>query len=59
MAGYTADPRTRLGLIALLAARRVQAEKIRRIKTAEAQSPQEIEAVERADKKTRRSGWFF
>jgi hypothetical protein len=58
MGGYSADPRTRLGLIALLAARRVKAEKIRRQRAAAAKTPDELTAAEVADRKTKRSGWF-
>jgi hypothetical protein len=58
MGGYSADPRTRMGLIALLAVRRVKAEKIRRQRAAEATTPEAVKAVEVAAKKTKRSGWF-
>jgi hypothetical protein len=58
MGGYSADPRTRMGLIALLAVRRVKAEKIRRMKAAAAKTPDEVEAAKVAEKKTKRSGWF-
>jgi hypothetical protein len=58
MGGYAADPRTRLGLISLLAVRRIKAEKIRRMKAASAQTPDAIEAAKVAEKKTKRSGWF-
>jgi hypothetical protein len=58
MGGYSADPRTRMGLIALLAMRRVKAEKIRRMRAAAAKTPEDQQAGEIALKKTKRSGWF-
>ncbi|NBW09457.1 MAG: hypothetical protein EBR82_15685 [Caulobacteraceae bacterium] len=58
MGGYAADPRTRLGLISLLAVRRIKAEKMRRLKAAAARTPDEVEAAKVAEKKTKRSGWF-
>ncbi len=58
MGGYAADPRTRLGLISLLAVRRIKAEKMRRMKAAAAKTHEEVEAAKVAEKKTRRSGWF-
>jgi len=58
MGGYAADPRTRLGLISLLAVRRIKAEKMRRLKAAAAKTPNEVEAAKVAEKKTKRSGWF-
>lgn len=58
MGGYAADPRTRLGLISLLAVRRIKAEKIRRLKAAAAKTPDEVEAGKVAEKRTKRSGWF-
>jgi len=58
MGGYAADPRTRLGLISLLAVRRIKAEKMRRLKAATAKTPDEVKAAEGAGKTTRRSGWF-
>jgi hypothetical protein len=58
MGGYAADPRTRLGLISLLAVRRIKAEKMRRVKAAAARTPDEVEAAKAAEKKTKRSGWF-
>ncbi len=58
MGGYAADPRTRLGLISLLAVRRIKAEKMRRLKAAAAKTPDEVEAAQAAEKKTKRSGWF-
>ena len=58
MGGYSADPRTRLGLIALLAMRRAKAEKLRRINAAHADTPREAEAVAKAGAKTRRSSCF-
>lgn len=58
MGGYAADPRTRLGLISLLAVRRIKAEKMRRMKAAAAKTPDEVEAAKVAEKKTKRSGWF-
>lgn len=56
MGGYS--PKARAGLIALLASRRIQAEKLRRQKLAEAKTPEEVKALEEAKKKERRSGWF-
>jgi len=58
MGGYAADPRTRLGLISLLAVRRIKAEKMRRLKAAAAKTPDEVETAKLAEKKTKRSGWF-
>lgn len=49
MAGYIADPRTRMGLIALLAVRRIRAEARRRAQAAEQAAPTQ---------KPKRSGWF-
>ena len=56
MGGY--NPQARHGLIALLAARRVKAEKSRRALAAKAHTPEEREAAALAEKQTRRSGWF-
>ncbi|MBN8528340.1 hypothetical protein [Brevundimonas sp.] len=56
MGGYT--PQARHGLIALLAARRVKAEKARRALAAKARTPEEREAAAAAEKQTKRSGWF-
>ncbi len=56
MGGYT--PGSREGLIALLAMRRIKAEKLRREKLAKATTPEEVKALEEAKKKERRSGWF-
>ena len=56
MGGYT--PGSREGLIALMAMRRIKAEKLRREKLAEATTPEEVKALEEAKKKERRSGWF-
>jgi len=50
MAGYIKDPRTRLGLIALLAARRSRAERLRRETAAQSKAP--------PAPKTRKTGWF-
>lgn len=55
MGGYSADPRTRLGLIALLAMRRVKAENLRRAK---ADDTPNADAPPRTDEKSRKSGWF-
>jgi hypothetical protein len=54
MAGYIADPRTRMGLIALLAVRRIRAETRRRAQAAE---PAPL-AAEAPTQKPKRSGWF-
>lgn len=56
MGGYT--PQARHGLIALLAVRRIKAEKARRELAARAKKPEEAEAAAVAEKKTKRSGWF-
>lgn len=56
MAGYS--PHSREGLIALIAMRRIKAEKLRREKLAEAKTPDEAKALAAAKKKERRSGWF-
>lgn len=56
MAGFS--PQARHGLIALLAARRIKAEKLRRQKAAQADTPQEAQAAVEAKTKTKRSGWF-
>ena len=56
MAGFS--PQARHGLIALLAARRIKAEKLRRQKAAQADTPQEAKAAAEAKRKTKRSGWF-
>lgn len=56
MGGYT--PQARHGLIALLASRRVKAEKARRALAAKARTPEEREAAAAAEKQTKRSGWF-
>jgi len=56
MGGYS--PKSREGLIALIAMRRIKAEKLRREKLAAAKSPEEVKALEEAGKKERRSGWF-
>lgn len=56
MGGYS--PKARAGLIALLASRRIKAEKLRREKLAKATTPDEVKALEEAKKKERRSGWF-
>lgn len=54
-------PRARHGLIALLVARRVKAERERRRLLAEARAahdPKAAEQAENAGRKQRRSGWF-
>lgn len=56
MGGYS--PHSREGLIALVAMRRIKAEKLRREKLAAAKSPDEVKTLEEAKKKERRSGWF-
>lgn len=53
--------RTRQGLIALLVARRVKAERERRRMAAEARAghdPDALKAAEEARRKQKRSGWF-
>ena len=56
MAGYA--PHTRAGLIALIAMRRIKAEKIRREKLAGAKSAAEADPLVEAGRKEKRSGWF-
>jgi hypothetical protein len=56
MGGYA--PKTRAGLIALIAMRRVQAEKIRREKLAKAKTPQEVDTLIEADRRQKKAGWF-
>jgi len=56
MGGYS--PTSRVGLIALIAARRIKAEKLRRIKAMEDRSPEVQRAIAEAAKKERGSGWF-
>ena len=56
MGGYS--PKARAGLIALLASRRIMAEKARREKLAKATTPDEVKVLEESKKKERRSGWF-
>jgi hypothetical protein len=56
MGGYA--PHTRAGLIALIAMRRIKAEKIRREKLAGAKTPAEAETFAEAGRKEKRSGWF-
>lgn len=56
MGGYS--PKARAGLIALLASRRIMAEKVRREKLAQATTPDEVKALDEAKKRERRSGWF-
>lgn len=56
MGGYT--PQTRHGLIALIAVRRIKAEKARRELAAKAKTPEETEAAAEAKTATKRSGWF-
>lgn len=56
MGGYT--PQARHGLIALLAVRRIKAERARRALAAKAKTPDEAEAAAVAEKKTQHSGWF-
>jgi hypothetical protein len=51
-------PKTQYGLIALLASRRIMAEKRRRQMLANATSPREVQLAEQAKKDTKRSGWF-
>jgi secreted protein with Ig-like and vWFA domain len=57
----SAAPRSRQGLIALLVARRVKAERERRRLLAEAKAQHDAEAAQAAQdagKKAKRSGWF-
>lgn len=56
MGGYT--PQARSGLIALLVARRVKAEKARRALAAQAKTADEAKAAAEAKKASKRSGWF-
>lgn len=56
MGGYT--PGSREGLIALMAMRRIKAEKLRREKLAQAKSADEIKTLKEAGKQERKSGWF-
>ena len=56
MGGYA--PRTRQGLIALIAMRRIKAEKMRRAKLAEARAPADAEAPVEAVRKPKKTGWF-
>lgn len=56
MGGYS--PHSREGLIALVAMRRIKAEKLRREKLAAAKNPDDVKVLEEAKKKERRSGWF-
>lgn len=56
MGGYT--PQTRHGLIALIAVRRIKAEKARRELAAKAITSEEVEAAAEAKKATKGSGWF-
>ena len=56
MGGYA--PKTRAGLIALIAMRRVTAEKIRRDKLAAAKTPAEAAPLLEADRKQKKAGWF-
>ena len=56
MGGYA--PHTRQGLIALIAMRRIKAEKMRRAKLAAANTPADAEAMTEADRKQKKTGWF-
>ncbi|MBX3476606.1 MAG: hypothetical protein KF910_03285 [Brevundimonas sp.] len=56
MSGF--NPGTRTGLIALLAARRIKAEKLRREKAAHARTKEEVLQARKAKAETKRSGWF-
>jgi hypothetical protein len=56
MGGYA--PKTRAGLIALIAMRRVAAERIRREKLAEAKTPAEAAPLIEADRRQKKAGWF-
>jgi hypothetical protein len=56
MGGYA--PHTRAGLIALIAMRRVTAEKIRREKLAAAKTPAEAAPLVEADRQQKKAGWF-
>jgi len=56
MAGYA--PHTRQGLIALIAMRRIKAEKMRRQKLAEVASAKEAAPLVEAGRQEKRSGWF-
>ncbi|WP_291837857.1 hypothetical protein [Brevundimonas sp.] len=56
MGGYA--PHTRAGLIALIAMRRITAEKIRREKLAKAKDPAEAAPLFEADRRQKKAGWF-
>lgn len=56
MAGYA--PHTRAGLIALIAMRRVTAEKKRRQALSEAETGEQVELAREAAKASKKSGWF-
>ena len=58
MAGYIRDARTRLGLIALLAARRVKAEKLRRAKATDPHMASDVDPAVEAKARSRKAGWF-
>ncbi len=56
MGGYA--PHTRAGLIALIAMRRMTAEKKRREALAAAKTGEQVEAARDAAKASKKSGWF-
>lgn len=56
MGGYA--PHTRAGLIALIAMRRVTAEKIRREKLAQATTAAEAAPLIEAGRQQKKAGWF-
>lgn len=56
MGGYA--PKTRAGLIALIAMRRAAAEKIRREKLAGATTPEQVATLVEADRRQKKAGWF-
>jgi hypothetical protein len=56
MGGYA--PKTRAGLIALIAMRRAAAEKIRREKLAGAKTPEQVATLVEADRRQKKAGWF-
>ena len=56
MGGWS--PVTRTGLIALIAARRIKAEKLRRLKLAEDRTLKGHKALEEDARKERGAGWF-
>jgi hypothetical protein len=56
MGGYA--PKTRAGLIALIAMRRLAAERIRREKLARAKTPEAAAPLVEANRRQKKTGWF-